>query len=273
MKTRILSLRFVTMLFFLLGLACSVEKNGENTPETFAPPDQLTLIRTDTLPSKQTYVLLDFSKSNRNVSQMKQEVKALVAKIPATEEVCLVQISEDSRSSTAQPWCRKPLSPFTCELPPIKMSEFETTREEAAYKEAKAKLEAEQAACEVERSAEQARLVESRPKSLATWFKGVQLTGWTDITGALSRASQMIVPDVPADIWLYTDMEQDLKPGATATEPSDLLGATIHVRLLSNPGNGGSAGKREEDWKSKFATWQAGDVDWKDFYTGEHSAE
>lgn len=264
----------VVMALLVMILGCGVRPADQEQAATKAtewtPAKDLEVFRLDNLVEGQTLILVDLSKSNTSKPDMWAEVKAQVAKVGDLDEVCVLQISEDSSATSSQPWCRGILDPFTCTHYPIKEGNWTSvTREKREYVEAKARIEREMKQCEAERQVEQSRRTVQAKAGLESWIKVARDTQFTDIQGAFSRAVGM--KDDGADsmeVWVYSDMEDD--PLVKRSEPLTLSLADqkVHVRRLARSGAGYDS-TWQTKWESVFKGWGNPTVDWKDFRQGE----
>lgn len=255
----------------LPSLMTSLMLNGcerVDNAKVYLPPEQLTIERVEVMPAQQTYVLLDISASNTFLTDVFKEVTALVTQTPPLHQICLVPISADSRASSSAPWCRGLLDPLTCVMPAIREDDFDGMAEIRAYRAATERLQSELATCEADRETRRTTQAARAGEPLRRWLTSLKHTQYTDISGALTKAIGMDRNGISTNVWIYSDMIEDLPKGVTASVP-DLLGVTVHVRLLSKAGAGYQATAREREWRARLTEYKAGEVEWKDFYVGE----
>lgn len=267
---------FAAVAAMLLALAsCGVREAQPKADARTDWPDPATLqVTTEAIPVPGvTVVLVDMSKSNQFLGSMFTEVKALVEATSDTEEVCVMVISEDSQSSQVSPWCRGPLDPYSCVYPSgdIKPDgEHSSVTETRTYRAAEKRLKAELEGCEAARAYDRETRAGRVQPSLDAWIKTLVRTDYTDIEGAFSRAREHTVPGAWLAVWVYSDMEQDLKVPRSNPLEVDLANISVHVRELVRSGRGYNSAYKDQ-WTKKLEDWEAAEVDWKVFNAGEHT--
>lgn len=267
-----LLLTVVTMLVMILG--CGVrppdEQKAAEEAAKWVPAKDLTVNRQENQVQRKTLIMVDLSASNTSKPAMWEEVKAQVAEVGELDEVCVLQISEDSSATPSQPWCRGILDPWVCSHDPIKEGNWSSvTRQKREYAAAGTRVEGEMKQCESERLAEKARRAVQGQTSLEAWINATRNTQKTDIQGAFARSMEMKSAAVTVmDIWVYSDMEDD--PLVKRSEPLtlSLAGQNVHVRRLARSG-GGYDSTWQTMWTTIFTGWDNPVVDWKNFRQGE----
>lgn len=263
-RWRTAPVRYLLFLVWLMA-ACSVETIKEE--QEFLPPDELRVERITMAPPLRTLILVDTSGSNTFRVKMNQEVMALVAKTEVDNNTCLIPITSDSRQANSQPYCLGQVGGIRCEHQAVRTTGFYNPQEEAAYRVAQVRLDREKDACMAEVVSRQA----DRPMRLEVMLgklKAYPVAHKTDITGAIYRGLQQVTEAVAAEVWIYSDMEEDPLYEGRAPLSINLVGVAVHVRQLTGYGRGyGTA--RQKEWEAKFTGWGNPTVDWKDFTLGE----
>lgn len=259
----------LVLLVVLTGCLRPPAEDDKDAPK-WASPEDLRVTKDVRVPATETVILVDLSKSNHFREQMFAEVRGAVEKAGVQEEVCVLQISEDSAATSSDPWCRGLLDAFACTHQAIKPSgEYkDATHEKPAYEAAAARIKSEMATCEAELLADQANRKAGAMAGLEAWIKATQPTNKTDIQGALARArGRSHVENAGLTVVVYSDMEDDPLVKRDQPVALDLKGVKVHVRQISS--SGGGYKDRQRLWEPLFVGWGMPSLDWQAFYQGE----
>lgn len=262
---------FVILLTFVVGCLQPPAAQPEGA-QAWVLPEDLEVLHELRVPIAQATVLVDLSASNTFRKEMFAEVEALVATVPDQAEVCVLQISEDSRASASPPWCRGVVDAFDCTHQPIKLFGWaNSTKEKPAYLDAEQRIKREMAACEVDHKTDVARRQATAKAGLKAWIAAARTTQWTDLQGAIMRTQQSSKVS-PGALWIFSDMEDDPDPQYRRADnlTIDLEGWAVHVRQIRKSGAGYDT-TWQTWWEGLFAGWGDPTVDWIDFSQGEFS--
>lgn len=263
--------KFIFLLTLVVGCLQPPATQTDQAQQWVAPED-LKVSQELLSATGETIILVDLSASNSFRDPMFTEVLALVESVDEQAQVCVLQISEDSRSTGSDPWCRGLVDAFTCTHPEVKTAHFaNSTKEKPAYAAAGERIKREMVTCEVEHQQDMARRRATAKAGLKAWIKTARTTQWTDLQGAVFRARAMSKVS-PGTIWIYSDMEDDPDPshkrGVDLTV--DLATWYVNVRQIRKTGAGYSTSWQTK-WEALFTSWGNPTVEWKDFFKGEFS--
>lgn len=263
---------FLVPGFFAIVLgACTITPEGEvGTAPVWTFADEINVTETAFV-TTQTFFLIDASRSNKMLGQVKEEVAARIAELESTQSACVIQINDDSLASSTRMLCLKPAAPYMCYHPDVKLAPYDTKREETAYGDAQKRVDEQMAECTPKLEEATAKQREENKTELDKFLAGITYTNYTDITGALARAQQLVQDGaLEPSLWIYSDMVEDLKEERAAPLTVDLTKfKKVHVREILLKGS--QAGIRQPEWTEKLTNMSLdpSKIDWSNFWQDE----